>query len=50
MTSWPCGDGSAPGDYDFVLRITAYTSGACPPGGRRVHWEIRGRTLCTRIV
>ncbi|MFF5210100.1 serine/threonine-protein kinase [Streptosporangium sp. NPDC000396] len=50
MTSWPCGAGSAPGEYDFVLRITAFTSGACPPGGRRVHWEIRGRTLCTRIV
>ncbi|MEV6154359.1 serine/threonine-protein kinase [Nonomuraea sp. NPDC052129] len=50
MTSWPCGAGSAPGEYDFVLRITAFTSGACPPGGRRVHWEVRGRTLCTRIV
>ncbi|MFI9842274.1 serine/threonine-protein kinase [Nonomuraea sp. NPDC051941] len=50
MTSWPCGTGSAPREYDFVLRITAFTSGACPPGGRRVHWEVRGRTLCTRIV
>ncbi|WP_217711576.1 serine/threonine-protein kinase [Actinomadura sp. NAK00032] len=51
MTSWPCGDGSAPGTYEFVLRITAYTTASsCPPGGRRVDWEIRGRTLCTRIV
>ncbi|MET9245439.1 protein kinase [Nonomuraea sp. NPDC003709] len=50
MTSWPCGAGSAPREYDFVLRITAFTSGSCPPGGRRVHWEVRGRTLCTRIV
>ncbi|MEV4112115.1 serine/threonine-protein kinase [Nonomuraea sp. NPDC049695] len=50
MTSWRCGAGSAPGEYDFVLRITAFISGACPPGGRRVHWEVRGRTLCTRIV
>ncbi|MCO5984856.1 protein kinase [Actinoallomurus spadix] len=50
MTSWPCGAGSAPGEYDFVLRITAFTSGACPQGGRRVHWEVRGRTLCARIV
>ncbi|MEV5711681.1 hypothetical protein [Actinoallomurus sp. NPDC052274] len=50
MTSWPCGAGSAPGEYDFILRITAFTIGARPPGGRRVHWEIRGRTLCTRIV
>ncbi|NED51170.1 hypothetical protein G3I24_09655, partial [Micromonospora aurantiaca] len=32
MTSWPCGDGSAPGDYEFVLRITAYTTASsCPP-------------------
>ncbi|MFA1550987.1 serine/threonine-protein kinase [Actinomadura chokoriensis] len=50
MTSWPCGDGSPPEDYDFVLRITAFTRGACPAGGRRVDWEIRGRTLCVRIV
>ena len=50
MTSWPCRADSAPEDYDFVLRITAFTLGACPPGGRRVHYEIRGRTLCTRIV
>ncbi|MCK2218229.1 serine/threonine protein kinase [Actinomadura sp. ATCC 31491] len=50
MTSWPCRDGSAPEEYDFVLRITAFTDGPCPPGGRRVDWEIRGRTLCTRIV
>ncbi|WP_344576013.1 hypothetical protein [Nonomuraea roseoviolacea] len=50
MTSWPCGAGSAPGEYDYILRITAFTSGAWPPGGRRVHWEVRGRTLRTRIV
>lgn len=50
MTSWPCGDGSPPDDYDYVLRITAYTTGPCPSGGRRVDWEIRGRTLCVRIV
>ncbi|MEO3826281.1 serine/threonine-protein kinase [Actinomadura sp. B10D3] len=50
MTSWPCGK-PVPDDYDYVLRITAYTSASsCPPGGRRVDWEIRGRTLCTRIV
>ncbi|MFG3437081.1 hypothetical protein ACGF0J_07530 [Nonomuraea sp. NPDC047897] len=50
MTLWPCEAGSAPEKYDLVLRITAFTNGACPPGGRRVHWEVRGRTLCTRIV
>ncbi|MGW5412758.1 serine/threonine-protein kinase [Actinomadura geliboluensis] len=50
MTSWPCGK-APPEDYDYVLRITAYTTASsCPPGGRRVDWEIRGRTLCTRIV
>jgi serine/threonine protein kinase len=50
MTSWPCGK-SAPDPYEHVLRITAYTNASsCPPGGRRVDWEIRGRTLCTRIV
>ncbi|MET8861748.1 protein kinase [Nonomuraea sp. NPDC004580] len=47
---WPCRAGSAPQGWDFVLRVTAYTSGACPPGGRRVNWEIRGRTLCTRLI
>ncbi|GIH01394.1 serine/threonine-protein kinase [Plantactinospora mayteni] len=50
MTSWPCVADSAPGEYDFVLRITAFTNGACPPGGSRVSWEVRARTLCTRIV
>ncbi|WP_219509717.1 serine/threonine-protein kinase [Nonomuraea ceibae] len=50
MTLWPCKVGSAPGAYDYILRVTAFTSGACPPGGRRASWEIRGRTLCTRIV
>ncbi|WP_207923644.1 serine/threonine-protein kinase [Actinomadura bangladeshensis] len=49
MTVWPCGDPS-PGGYDFVLRITAFTSGACPSGGRRVSWDLGSRTLCTRIV
>ncbi|MFB4306571.1 serine/threonine-protein kinase [Actinomadura sp. GTD37] len=49
MTSWPCGD-AAPGGHDVVLRVTAYTSGACPSGGRRVSWDLGSRTLCTRIV
>jgi len=49
MTVWPCGE-AAPGGYDFVLRVTAFTSGACPSGGRRVSWDLGSRTLCTRIV
>ncbi|MFA1538475.1 serine/threonine-protein kinase [Actinomadura monticuli] len=49
MTVWPCGE-AAPGGYDFVLRVTAFTGGACPSGGRRVSWDLGSRTLCTRIV
>ncbi|WUI01453.1 serine/threonine protein kinase [Spirillospora sp. NBC_00431] len=49
MTSWTCGK-RPPEGYDYVLRITAFTAGGCPSGGRRVDWSMRGRTLCVRIV
>ncbi|MFG1697942.1 serine/threonine-protein kinase [Nonomuraea sp. NPDC049309] len=45
----PC-TGSAPKGRNVVLRITAFTKGSCPRGGRRIEWHVRDRTLCTRIV
>jgi hypothetical protein len=49
LTSWGCGKSTVPRDFDYILQVTAITSGDCPSGSRS--WDyLDGRDLCLRVV
>ncbi|MEN3611516.1 hypothetical protein AAH979_18380 [Plantactinospora sp. ZYX-F-223] len=49
MTSWQCGKGTVPRDFDYILQVTALTNGDCPRNSRS--WDdFRGGKLCARVV
>ncbi|MFD0855643.1 hypothetical protein ACFQ07_25605, partial [Actinomadura adrarensis] len=49
LTSWGCGKSTVPREFDYILQVTAITSGSCPSGSRS--WDyLDGRDLCLRVV
>lgn len=48
MTSWRCGKGDLPKEYDYVLQYTGYYKSRCPKGS--LTWDFRRGVLCAKVV
>lgn len=48
MSSWGCNRTTVPREFDYILKITAWTTGACP--ARSYSWNVLGARLCAEVI